>query len=80
MNETFQNWADHYHTAILPAAVRSPRWKPMVENSVGVVTRDILAEMNEMVFFSLADLNAELLRRVEERVGTGMKRPTKTGK
>lgn len=67
LNETFQNWADHYHTAILPAAVRSPRWKPMVENSVGVVTRDILAEMNEMVFFSLADLNAELMRRVEER-------------
>ena len=67
MNQTFLNWADHYGTAILPAAVRAPRWKPLVENSVGVVTRDILTEMNDMRFFSLEELNAELWRRVDKR-------------
>lgn len=67
INETFQDWADYYETAILPANVRSPRWKPMVENCVGVVTRDILVEMDKMVFFSLDELNEELWRRVEIR-------------
>lgn len=67
LNQTFLNWADHYGAAILPAAVRAPRWKPLVENSVAVVTRDILTEMNEMRFFSLDELNAELWRRRDER-------------
>lgn len=57
----------YYNTVILPAKVRSPRWKPNVENSVGVCTRDILVEMNEMKFFSLKELNQELLERVIER-------------
>ena len=67
LNETFQNWAVFYGTAIMPAAVRKPRWKPNVENSVGVVTRDILVEMNEMKFFTLDEFNKELWERVEVR-------------
>lgn len=67
MNETFQHWADYYGTAILPAAVRKPRWKPNVENSVKVVTQDILVEMADMTFFSLDELNTELWERVDER-------------
>ena len=67
MNETFQHWADYYGTAILPAAVRKPRWKPNVENSVKVVTQDILVEMADMTFFSIDELNTELWERVDER-------------
>lgn len=67
INETFQNWALYYDVTILPAAVRSPTWKPKVEGSVGVVTRDILVEMNEMTFFSLDELNSELWDRMDER-------------
>lgn len=67
MNETFQNWADYYGTAILPAAVRKPRWKPAVENAVKVVTQDILVEMADMTFFSLDELNCELWKRTDKR-------------
>ena len=67
VNETFQSWADYYGTAILPAAVRKPRWKPNVENTVRVVTLDILVEMADMTFFSLDELNSELRERVNKR-------------
>ena len=67
MNETFQNWADYYGTAFLPAAVRKPRWKPAVENAVKVVTQDILVEMADMTFFSLDELNCELWKRTDKR-------------
>ena len=67
VNETFQSWADYYGTAILPAAVRKPRWKPNVENTVRVDTQDILVEMADMTFFSLDELNSELRERVNKR-------------
>lgn len=67
INKAFDSWADYYSTAILPAAVRSPRWKPVVENSVGVVTRDILVDMSEQTYYSLEELNTTLFRKVEER-------------
>ena len=76
LNKTFQNWAEYYHTEIMPAAVRSPRWKPNVENAVGVVTRDILVEMNEMKFFSLEELNEELWKRMDARNAENFKNKT----
>lgn len=76
LNETFQHWADYYHTAILPAAVRSPKWKPNVENTVGIVTRDILVEMHEMKFFTLDAFNEELWRRMDDRNAANFKNKT----
>ncbi len=67
INSTFEEWSNYYDTAILPAAVRSPRWKPIVENSVGVVTRDILVDMAEQTYYSLEELNTTLFKKVEER-------------
>ena len=73
VNSTFEEWANYYDTAILPAAVRSPRWKPVVENSVGVVTRDILVDMAEQTYFSIEQLNATLFKKVEERNRVNLK-------
>ena len=67
INETFQDWGEYYGTAIMPARVRAPKWKSRVENTVGIVTRDILVDMSEMTFFNLEELNVELFRRVNER-------------
>jgi len=67
INAAFEEWGNYYDTAILPAAVKSPRWKPVVENSVGVVTRDILVDMAEQTYFSLGELNEVLFRKTEER-------------
>jgi transposase len=67
---TYQDFARHYSTAILPARPFHPRDKPAVEMSVLVVQRWILARLRNRQFFSLAELNiaiAELLVDLNRR-------------
>ena len=60
LNATYEDLADHYGTAILPARVRRPKDKAKVENSVLVVERWILARLRNHTFFSLSELNAAI--------------------
>ena len=65
-NATYQELANHYGTAILPARVRKPRDKAKVEKGVQDIERQILAALRHRQFFSLTDLNeaiAELLAK-----------------
>ena len=64
LNKDFQAWAEHNGTVLTPAKVRSPRWKPVVEGHVKIVTMHILVDMEEMVFYSLDDLNRVLREKV----------------
>ena len=64
INVDFQAWAEHNGTAITPAKVRSPRWKPNVEGHVKIVTMHILVEMDSMTFYTIKELNEELWRRM----------------
>jgi transposase len=70
INPAYQDFAEHYGVAILPARVRKPRDKAKVETGVLVVERWILARLRNRVFFSLGELNAvirELLERLNSR-------------
>ncbi len=70
MNPAYQDFAEHYGVAILPARVRKPRDKAKVEAGVLVVERWILARLRHRTFFSLGELNAairELLERLNTR-------------
>ena len=69
-NETYQELARHYGTAILPARPYKPKDKAKAEVGVQVVERWILARLRHHTFFSLAELNqaiAELLTDLNER-------------
>lgn len=66
LNKDFQAWADHNDTVLTPAKVRAPKWKPVVEGHVKIMNMHILIEMEEMVFYSLDDLNAVLWRKMAE--------------
>ena len=66
VNKDFQAWAEHNGTVIMPAKVRKPRWKPNVEGHVKIVTMHILVEMDEMIFYSLDELNAVLWQKMEQ--------------
>ena len=59
-NATYEDLADHYGTAILPARVRRPRDKAKVENGVLLVERWILARLRHQTFFSLSELNSAI--------------------
>jgi transposase len=70
LNPTYQDLAEHYGMAIVPARVRRPRDKAKVEVGVQVVERWILAALRHRTFFSLTELNAaiaELLQRLNDR-------------
>lgn len=66
LNKDYQAWAEHNDTVITPAKVKSPRWKPVVEGHVKIVTMHILIEMEEMTFYSLEELNRVLRQKVAE--------------
>lgn len=66
LNKDFQAWAEHNDTVITPAKVKSPRWKPVVEGHVKIVTMHILVDMSDMVFYSLEELNEVLWKKVDE--------------
>lgn len=57
LNPTYQEFAQHYGVAILPARARKPKDKAKVEVGVQIVERWILARLRDRTFFSLAELN-----------------------
>jgi transposase len=68
---TYEELAQHYNTTILPARPAKPRDKALVEVTVQVAQRWILARLRNRTFFSLEELNeaiAELLVDLNDRV------------
>ncbi|MFZ3324268.1 MAG: IS21 family transposase [Usitatibacter sp.] len=60
LQRTYEELAQHYTTAILPARPGSPRDKAKVEAGVLVAQRWILARLRNQTFFSLAELNERI--------------------
>ncbi len=70
MNPTYQDLAQHYGTAVLPARVRKPRDKSKVEVGVQAVEHWILARLRDRIFFSLPEVNQairELLAELNDK-------------
>lgn len=70
VNRTYEEMAQHYGVAVVPARPRKPRDKAKVEAGVLLVERWILAALRKRTFFSLGEVNAsigELLVRLNER-------------
>ncbi len=70
INPSYQQWAEHYHCAILPARPYKPRDKAKAEQGVLLVQRWILARLRHHEFFALDELNrhiATLLNDLNER-------------
>ncbi|MGQ0428763.1 MAG: IS21 family transposase [Gammaproteobacteria bacterium] len=65
LNRAYQEFAEHYGIAILPARVRKPRDKAKVETGVLIVERWILARLRNRTFFSLAELNSAIAGLLE---------------
>lgn len=66
LNPSYQDFAEHYGVAVLPARVRKPRDKAKVEGGVLIVERSILARLRNLTFFSLADLNQAMAALLAE--------------
>jgi len=66
INPTYQEFAEHYGVAILPARVRQPRDKAKVEAGVLICERWILAKLRDRTFFSLTALNAAIRELLDD--------------
>ena len=65
LNKNYQELAEHYGTAVVPARVRRPQDKGLVERSVGFSTTWITAALREQKFFSLQDVRKAVEERLE---------------
>lgn len=65
VNLSYQEFAEHYGVAILPARPNKPRDKAKVEKAVQEVERQVLAPLRHEQFTSLTALNAAIAQGVE---------------
>ena len=57
INSAYWEFAQHYEVAIVPARIRKPKDKPVVEQSVGWLQTWLLGRLRKQRFFSFTDLN-----------------------
>lgn len=73
LNRSYQELAEHYSTAIVPARVRKPRDKSSAEASVRFAETWIIAALRDCKFFSLRELNESVAEKLEELNGRPFK-------
>lgn len=66
VNARYQQLADHYGTAVVPARARRPRDKAAAESAVNVVNKRVIGYLAEEVWTTVAELNAAIDERVHE--------------
>ncbi len=66
LNKTFKDFSVHYGCAVNPTRTYSPQDKALVEHAVNLVYQRIFYPLSKMNFFSLADLNKEISRLLEQ--------------
>ncbi len=65
INALYGKFAEHYDTAILPARVRKPKDKAVVESNVLHLQRFIFGRLRNQTFFTLAELNQAVWEGLE---------------
>lgn len=66
LNRSYQEMAEHYGTAIVPARPVSPKDKASVEGTVGVLSTWIIASLRNQKFFSFKELNDAIRVKLDE--------------
>jgi hypothetical protein len=64
INKVYQEMAEHYGTAVIPAKVRTPKDKATVEGVVGIISTWILAAIRNEQFLSLKELNDSIKEKL----------------
>jgi len=60
LNRAYAEFAEYYGVAIIPARVRKPKDKALVEVHVQIAERSLLAPLRDQVYFSVAAANEAL--------------------
>ena len=65
LNPAYCDLANHYGIAVVPARVRKPKDKPIVEGSVGWLETWLLEWLRGQIFFGFVELNRAITGRVK---------------
>jgi len=65
VNRAYQELADHYQTAILPARVLAPKDKAAVEGTAGQATSHIIAKLRNRQFFDINEMNKAIRKELD---------------
>ena len=66
LNRSYQELAEYYGTAIVPARVRKPQDKSAAEASVRFAETWIIAALRDRKFFSIGEVNEAIAEKLEE--------------
>jgi transposase len=66
INKVYHEMAEHYSAAVVPARVRKPKDKPRAEGTVGILSTWIIAALRDKQFFTLAELNEAVRKKLLE--------------
>ena len=66
VNNTYQEMAEHYGTAVLPARIKRAKDKSTVEGSVKLATMWIIAALRNNKYYSLSELNTAIKEKLVE--------------
>ena len=66
INKTYNEMAEHYGTAVIPARIKTPKDKPNAEGAVGVISTWITAALRSDQFFSFHELNQAIKGKLKE--------------
>jgi transposase len=65
LNQSFENFALHYNTTVLPARSYKPKDKSLVEGAVRIAYQRVFSVMDKKIFHTLEELNAAIREVVE---------------
>lgn len=66
LNRSYQELAEHYGTAVVPARVRHPKDKSLAEGTVKYASTWIIAALRDQKFFSLNEVKQAVSEKLEE--------------
>lgn len=66
LNQAMIELSEYYGTVTIPARVRKPRDKNVVEGTVGFASRNIIAALRNQVFYSIDEINKVIAAKVDE--------------
>ena len=67
-NPAYYDLAKHYGIAVIPARVKKPKDKPVVEGTIGWIETWLLEWLRGQMFFSFEELNRAIKKRIAELV------------
>jgi len=64
INKSLEDFCNHYKMAVIPARVRKPKDKALVENQVKLIYIRVYAKLRDITFFDIQSLNEAIKEKV----------------